>query len=73
MGCTDSVTSLILVRKNKKGGVQKISEPFRFCSIYNLESTSEFNETNADDGKKFVIDTSILQMKAEGSVVHHKS
>ena len=53
--------------------MQQISEPFRFCYIYNLESTSEFNETNADDGKKFVIDTSILQMKAEGSVVHHKS
>jgi hypothetical protein len=34
---------------------------------------SEYNETNADDGKKFVFDTSILQLKAEGGVVHYES
>ena len=53
--------------------MQQITEQFRFSSVYNLESKSEYNETNGDNGKKFVIDTSILQVKAEGSVVRNKS
>jgi hypothetical protein len=56
------------VRKERRNGAT-YTERFLFCFVYNLESKSEYNETNADNGKKFVIDTSILQLKAKGSVV----